>query len=124
MIKTSVVRQVSVDDVRQIPHLTAVGMMTVDVFGRMDKFDYFDREDFVELLNDYTMHCNLDDNSMEYFVTGRPHKRVIFMPAGLDGIKIEYHLGHSKRVSTWSYDDYAELADDWGNDEDDEGWYK
>ena len=121
MIKTSIVRKVSVDDVRQIPHLVAVGMMTVDVFNRKGDFNYLDREDFIELLNNYTACCNPDSKSIEYHITGLPHKRVLFMPAGLDGIQIVYHLGIDKRVvSTWSYEDYAELADDWDNDDNEE----
>lgn len=116
MIKTSVVRKVSVDDVRRIPHLTAIGMMTSDVFDNKNEFDYSAREDFVNLINNYIMHCDPQTKSIEYFTDGAPHKRVIFEPAGLDGIKIEYYLGIDKRVVTWPFDAYAELAGDWGND--------
>lgn len=124
MIKTSVVRKVSVDDVRGISHLTCIGMMTADIFAEDGKFDYADREDFINLINNYTMHCNPDDNSVEYFINGRPHKNVTFYPAGLDGIRIEYHLGVCQAVTTWDYDDYAELANDWGSDSEDNEWYK
>ena len=116
MIKTSIVRKVSVDDVRRIPHLTAVGMMTIDVFDKTGDFNYLDREDFINLLNNYTMHCDPLTNSIEYFTNGAPHKRVIIRPAGLDGIKIEYYLGVDKRVVTWSFDEYAELANDCDSD--------
>lgn len=116
MIKTSVVRKVSVLDVRGIPHLTAIGMMTSDVFDETGDFNGIDQEDFINLINHYTMYCDPQTNSVEYFTNGAPHKRVIIRPAGLDGIKIEYHLGVDKRVVTWSYDNYAELAGDWGSD--------
>ena len=124
MIKTSIVRKVSVDDVRGISHLTAIGMMTSDVFDNTGDFNYIDREDFINLINNYTMHCDPLTNSVEYFTNGAPHKRVIIRPAGLDGIKIEYYLGIDKRVTTWSFDYYAELADDWGSDSDNDEWYK
>lgn len=124
MIKTSIVRRVSVDDVRQIPHLTAIGMMASDVFDKDGDFNYLDRENFISLINHYTLRCDPETNSVEYFTVGAPYKRVIIRPAGLDGIKIEYHLGQSKRVSTWDYDDYAELSGEWMHDDDDEDWYK
>ena len=124
MIKTSTVRQVSVDDVRGISHLTCIGMMTSNVFDETGDFNCFDRDDFISLINNYTMRCDPQTNSIEYFTNGAPHKRVIIRPAGLDGIKIEYYLGIDKRVVTWPFDAYAELAGDWGNDEDDEEWYK
>lgn len=124
MIKTSIVRKVSVDDVRRIPHLTAIGMMTSDVFDNKNEFDYSAREDFVNLINNYIMHCDPQTKSIEYFTDGAPHKRVIFEPAGLDGIKIEYHLGAEKRVTTWSFYDYAELGGDWGNGFEDDEWDK
>ena len=120
MIKTSIVRQVSVDDVRRIPHLTAIGMMTADVFDENANSNYLERYDFVNLINNYIMHCDPQTKSIEYCTKGEPHKRVIIRPAGLDGIKVEYYLGVDKRVVTWSYDDYAELADDWGNDSEDD----
>lgn len=124
MIKTSTVRKVSVDDVRRIPHLTAIGMMTSDVFDNKNEFDYSAREDFVNLINNYIMHCDPQTKSVEYFTNGAPHKRVIFEPAGLDGIKIEYHLGIDKQVTTWSFYDYAELAGDWGSGFEDDEWDK
>ena len=124
MIKTSIVRKISVDDVRGIPHLTAIGMMTTDIFDKTGDFNYLDREDFINLINNYTMRCDPQTNSIEYFTNGAPHNRVIIRPAGLDGITIEYHLGIDKRVVTRSFDDYAELAGDWGSDDDDEEWYK
>lgn len=124
MINTSIVRKVSVDDVRRIPHLTAIGMMTSDVFDNKNDFDYSAREDFVNLINNYIMHCDPQTKSIEYFTDGAPHKRIIFEPAGLDGIKIEYHLGAEKRVTTWDYDDYAELAGDWGSGFEDDEWDK
>ena len=120
MIKTSIVQKVSVDDVRGIPHLIAIGMMTSDVFDKSGNFNYIDRYDFIDLINNYTMHCDPLTNSVEYVSNDAPHKRVVIRPAGLDGIKIEYYFGIDKRVVTWSFDDYAELAGDWGNDEDDE----
>lgn len=123
MIKTSVVRKVSVDDVRGISHLVAIGMMTSDVFDENAKSSYLERYDFVNLINNYIMHCDPQTKSVEYFTNGAPHKRVIIRPAGLDGIKIEYYLSNDKRVVTWPFDAYAELAGDWGND-DDEEWYK
>lgn len=124
MIKTSIVRQVSVDDVRGIPHLTAIGMMTSDVFDKTGDFTGIDCEDFINLINNYTMRCDPQTNSIEYFTNGAPYKRVIIRPAGLEGIKIEYYLGNDKRVVTWSFDNYAELAGDWGSDDDDDEWYK
>ena len=125
MIKTSVVRQVSVDDVRGIPHLTAISMMTTDVFDKIGDFNYLDREDFINLINNYTMRCDPLSNSIEYFTNGAPQKRVVISPAGFEGIKIEYYLGTDKRVVTWSFDDYAELAGDWGSGfEDDDEWDK
>ena len=124
MIKTSIVRKASVDDVRGISHLVAIGMMTSDVFDETGDFNYLDRENFINLINDYTMHCDPQTNSIEYFTNGAPHKRVIIRPAGLDGIKIEYYLGIDKRVVTWPFDAYAELAGDWGNDSEDDEWYK
>lgn len=124
MIKTSVVRKVSVDDVRGISYLTAVGMMTTDVFDETGDFNGIDQEDFINLINNYTMHCDLQTNSIEYFTNGAPHKRVIIRPAGLDGIKIEYYLGIDKQVTTWSFDDYAELAGDWGSGFEDDEWDK
>lgn len=124
MIKTSIVRKVSVDDVRGISHLTAIGMMTSDVFSKDGDFNYLDREDFLYLINHYIMRCDPETNSVEYFTEGAPRKRVIIRPAGLDGIKIEYYLGIDKRVTTWGFDDYAELADDWGSDSDNDEWYK
>lgn len=124
MIKTSIVYKVSVNDVRQIPHLTAVGMMTSDVFDETGDFNYLDREDFINLLNNYTMHCDPLTNSIEYFTNGAPHKRVIIRPAGLDGIKIEYYLGIDKRVVTWPFDNYAELTEDWGSNSEEDEWYK
>ena len=120
MIKTSVVRKVSVDDVRGIPHLTAIGMMTTDVFDKTGDFNYLDREAFINLINNYTMRCDPQTYSIEYFTNGAPHKRVIIHPAGFDGIKIEYNLGIDKRVVTWSLDEYAELAGDWGSDSEDD----
>lgn len=124
MIKTSIVRKVSVDDVRRIPHLTCIGMMTTDVFDENANSNYLERYDFVNLINNYTMHCDPQTKSIEYCTEGEPHKRVVISPAGLDGVKIEYYLGTDKRVVTWSFDDYAELADDWGNDSEDDEWYK
>lgn len=125
MIKTSVVRQVSVDDVRGIPHLVAVGMMVTDIFAENGKFDCAAREDFINLINNYTMHCNPDDNSVEYFIHGHSHKNVTFYPAGLDGIKIVYHLDYSEKITTWNYDDYAELSGEWENmPDDDEDWFE
>lgn len=116
MIKTSVVRKVSVDDVRGISHLTCIGMMTADIFDPENEFDYFDREDFFYLINNYVMRCNPDNYSIEYATVGKMHKRVIFEPAGLDGIKVRYYLGNHPHTVMWSFDDYAELADDWGSD--------
>ena len=124
MIKTSIVRKVSVDDVRGISHMVAIGMMTSDVFDETGDFNYLDREDFINLINNYIMHCDPLTNSVEYFTTGAPHKRVIIRPAGLDGIKIEYYLGIDKRVVTWPFDNYAELADDWDSNSEDDEWYK
>lgn len=124
MIKTSIVRKVSVLDVRGIPHLTAIGMMTSDIFDETGDFNGIDQEDFINLINHYTMHCDPLTNSVEYFTNGAPHKRVIIRPAGLDGIKIEYYLGLDKRVVTWSFDDYAELAGDWDNGFEDDEWYE
>lgn len=124
MIKTSIVQKVSVDDVRGIPHLVAVGMMTSDVFDKSGNFNYINRYDFIDLINNYTMRCDPLTNSVEYVANDAPHKRVVIRPAGLDGIKIEYYLSAEKRVTTWDYDDYAELAGDWDNNEDDEEWYK
>lgn len=123
MIKTSVVRKVSVDDVRGISHLVAIGMMTSDVFDNNANSNYLERYDFVNLINNYIMHCDPQTKSIEYCTKGEPHKRVIIRPAGLDGIRIEYYLSAEKRVVTWPFDAYAELAGDWGND-DDEEWYK
>ena len=126
MVKTSIVRKVSVDDVRGIPHLTAIGIMTTDVFDKTGDFNYTERENFIRLINNYIMHCDPLTNSIEYATSGVPHRRVIFEPAGLDGIKIEYHLGVEKRVCTWDYDDYAELSGEWmhDDDDDDDDWYK
>lgn len=124
MIKTSIVRKVSVDDVRRIPHLTCIGMMTSDVFSESGDFNYLDREDFINLINNYTMRCDPQTNSIEYSTNSAPHKGVVIRPAGLDGIKIEYYLGINKRVVTWSFDDYAELAGDWGSDSEDDEWDK
>lgn len=124
MIKTSVVRKVSVDDVRGIPHLIAIGMMTSDVFDKSGNFNYIDRYDFIDLINNYTMRCDPLTSSVEYISNDAPHKRVVIRPAGLDGIKIEYYFGIDKRVVTWSFDDYAELADDWGSDSEDDEWYE
>lgn len=124
MIKTSIVRKVSVDDVRGISHLTAIGMMTSDVFDETGDFNGIDQEDFINLINNYTMHCDPQTNSIEYFTNGAPHKRVIIRPAGLDGIKIEYYLGIDKRVVTWPFDAYAELAGDWGSGFEDDEWDK
>lgn len=124
MVKTSIVRKVSVDDVRGIPHLTAIGMMTTDVFDENANSNYLERYDFVNLINNYIMHCDPQTKSIEYCTKGEPHKRVIFEPAGLDGIKIEYHLGAEKRVTTWSFYDYAELAGDWGSGFEDDEWDK
>ena len=124
MIKTSVVRQVSVDDVRRIPHLTCIGMMASDIFNDNNEFDYFDREDFIYLMNHYIMRCDPDNYSIEYATVGKTHKRVIFEPAGLDGIRVSYHLGTHPHTVMWSYDNYAELADDWTFDDEDEEWYK
>lgn len=120
MIKISVVRQISVDDVRGISHLTAIGMMTVDVFDKAGDFTDIDRYNFIDLINNYTMHCDPLTNSVEYFTNGAPRKRVVISPAGLDGIKIEYYLGLAKRVITWSFDDYMELADDGDSDSEDD----
>lgn len=124
MVKTSVVRKVSVDDVRGIPHLVAVGMMTSDVFDKSGNFNYIERYDFINLINNYIMHCDPQTKSIEYCTKGEPHKRVIFEPAGLDGIKIEYYFGIDKRIVTWSFDDYAELAGDWGSGFEDDEWDK
>lgn len=124
MIKTSIVQKVSVDDVRGIPHLVAIGMMVSNVFDKTGDFNYLDRYDLIDLINNYTMHCDPLTNSVEYVTNDAPHKRVVIRPAGLDGIKIEYYFGIDKRVVTWSFDDYAELAGDWDNNEDDEEWYK
>lgn len=124
MINTSIVRKVSVDDVRRIPHLTAIGMMTSDVFDNKNEFDYSAREDFINLINNYIMHCDPLTNSIEYFTDGAPYKRVVISPAGLDGIKIEYYLGADNRVVTWSFDDYAELAGDGDSDSEDDEWYE
>lgn len=123
MIKTSVVRKISVDDVRQIPHLTAVGMMTIDIFAPDETFDYFDRDVFANMLSNYVMRCDPETNSMEYFTKGAPHKRVVFSPAGLDGIKVEYSFGHNKKTVYWSAEDYMELSGE-RSDNDDEDWYK
>lgn len=123
MIKTSVVRKISVDDVRQIPHLTAVGMMTIDIFSPDETFDHFGREDFANMLGNYVMHCDPETNSMEYFTKGAPHKRVVFSPAGLDGIKVEYSFGYNKKTVYWNVEDYMELSGEWDNvPEDDEDW--
>lgn len=124
MIKTSVVRKVSVDDVRGISHLTCIGMMTSDVFDKDGDFNAIDCEDFINLINNYIMHCDPQTKSIEYFTDGAPHKRVIFEPAGLDGIKIEYHLGIDKQVTIWSFYDYAELAGDLGSGFEDDEWDK
>ena len=125
MIKTSVVRQVSVDDVRRIPYLTAIGMMTADVFDKDGDFNYLDREDFVNLINNHTAHCDSLTNSVEYFTNEAPHKRVVICPAWLDGIEIEYYLGGDKRVTYWDVNDYMELSGEWENMPDnDEDWYK
>ena len=132
MIKTSVVRKVSVDDVRGISHLVAIGMMTTDVFDENAKSSYLERYDFVNLINNYIMHCDPQTKSIEYCTKGEPHKRVIIRPAGLDGIRIEYYLSVEKRVTTWPFDTYAELANDdtrlendlGSDDDDDEEWYK
>lgn len=123
MIKTSIVRKVSVDDVRRIPHLTCVGMMTSDVFSESGDFNYLERYNFVDLINHYAMYCDPQTNSVEYFTNGAPHKRVVIRPAGLDGIKIEYCLGTDKRVTHWDVDDYMELSGEWENmPDDDEDW--
>ena len=124
MIKTSVVRQVSVDDVRQIPHLVAIGMMVSNVFDKTGDFNYLDRYDLIDLINNYTMHCDPLTNSVEYVTNDAPHKRVVIRPAGLDGIKIEYYFGIDKRVITWGFDDYAELAGDWDSGFEDDEWDK
>ena len=123
MIKTSIVRKISVDDVRGISHLTAIGMMTSDVFDENANSNYLERYDFVNLINNYIMHCDPQTKSIEYCTKGEPHKRVVIRPAGLDGIKIEYYLGTDKRVTTWDYDDYMELSGEWENmPDDDENW--
>ena len=123
MIKTSIVRKVSVDDVRRIPHLTAIGMMTTDVFDENANSNYLERYDFVNLINNYIMHCDPQTKSIEYCTKGEPHKRVVIRPAGLDGIKIEYCLGTDKRVTHWDVDDYMELSGEWENmPDDDEDW--
>ena len=124
MIKTSVVRKVSVDDVRGISHLVAIGMMTSDVFDNNANSNYLERYDFVNLINNYIMHCDPQTKSIEYCTKGEPHKRVIIRPAGLDGIRIEYYLSAEKRVTTWSFYDYAELAGDWGSGFEDDEWDK
>lgn len=112
MIKTSVVRKFSVDDVRGISHLTAIGMMAVDILAEGDKFDYFECGDFAKLINNYTRHCDPQTKSVEYFVSDAPQKRVVIRPAGLAGIKIEYYLGMCEKSTFWSFENYAELADD------------
>ena len=123
MIKTSIVKNISVDDVRRIPHLTCIGMMTTDVFDENANSNYLERYDFVNLINNYIMHCDPQTKSIEYCTKGEPHKRVVIRPAGLDGIKIEYYLGTDKRVTTWDYDDYMELSGEWENmPDDDEDW--
>lgn len=122
MVKTSIVRKVSVDDVRGIPHLTAIGMMTSDVFDKDGDFNAIDREDFINLINNYTMRCDPQANSIEYFTNGAPHKQVIFEPAGLDGIRVSYHLGIHPNIVMWSFYDYAELADDRDSDAEDDEW--
>lgn len=125
MIKTSVVRKVSVDDVRGISHLVAVGMMTSDVFDKSGNFNYIDRYDFIDLINNYTMHCDPLTSSVEYISNDAPHKRVVIRPAGLKGIKIEYYLGGDKRITTWDVDDYMELSGEWENmPDDDEDWFE
>ena len=124
MIKTSIVRKVSVLDVRGISHLTAIGMMTTDVFDETGDFNYLDREDFINLINNYTMHCDPLTYSIEYFTNGAPHKRVVISPAGLDGIKIEYYLGTRPNIVMWSFYDYAELAGDCGSGFEDDEWDK
>lgn len=120
MIKTSVVRQVSVDDVRQIPHLTAVGMMTTDIFMSDETFDHFGYEDFTYMLSNYVVHCDPETKSMEYYTNGAPHKRVVFSPAGLDGIKVEYSFGYNKKTVYWSAEDYMELSGEWSSNDDED----
>ena len=124
MIKTSVVRKVSVDDVRGISHLVAIGMMTSDIFDKTGDFTALDCEGFIDLINDYTMRCDPQTNSIEYFTNGAPHKRVIFEPAGLDGIRVSYHLGIHPNIVMWSFYDYAELAGDLGSGFEDDEWDK
>lgn len=125
MIKTSIVRKVSVDDVRKIPHLVAIGMMVSNVFDKTGDFNYLDRYDLIDLINNYTMHCDPLTNSVEYVTNDAPHKRVVIRPAGLDGIKIEYYLGGDKRITTWDVDDYMELSGEWENmPDDDEDWFE
>ena len=111
MIKTSVVRQISVDDVRQIPFLTAIGMMAVDLIDKKKGFDAYDRTGFDELLNGYAVECDPNKKSMTYYIDGDPTKKVTFYPAGLDGIKIVYSLNFFDPITTyWTYDEYEELA--------------
>lgn len=123
MIKTSVVRQVSVDDVLGIPHLTAIGMMTTDIFMSDETFDHFGYEDFTNMLGNYLRRCDPETKSIEYYTKGAPHKRVVFSPAGLDGIKVEYSFGYNKKTVYWDIDDYMELSGE-RSDNDDEDWYK
>lgn len=111
MIKTSIVRQVSVDDVRQIPHLTAVGMMATDIFEHRDKLDFYDEQAFIKLIKGYAMQCDPDKKSMTYYIDNELDKKVTFYPAGIDGIKIVYNLTFFDPVTTyWTYDQYEELA--------------
>lgn len=126
MIKTSIVRRISIDDVRGIPHLTAVGMMATDIFTSDETFDHFGYEDFTNMLGNYVMRCDPETKSKEYFTKGAPHKRVVFSPAGFDGIKVEYSFGYNKKVVYWSIDDYMELSGEWENapEDDDEEWFK
>lgn len=113
MIKTSVVRRISVDDVRRIPHLTAIGMMATDLFDEKKGFDTFDRAGFAELLNRYIVECDPDKKSMTYYIDGDSTKKVTFYPAGLDGIKIVYSLNFFDPITTyWTHDEYEELAVD------------
>lgn len=125
MIKTSIVRKVSVDDVRRIPPLTAIGMMTTDVFNESGDFNYLERYNFIDLINHCIMRCNPQNNSVEYSTNGAPHRRIVIRPAGLKGIKIEYYLGGDKRITTWDVDDYMELSGEWENmPDDDEDWFE
>lgn len=121
MIKTSIIKNISVDDVRGIPHLTAIGMMASDVFDNKNEFDTLDREDFIHLMNNYIVRCDPNNYSIEYATCGEMHKRVIFEPAGLDGIRVSYYLGTHPHTVMWNFDDYTELSNDWGSGfEDDE----